>query len=299
VDLAMTQPAAGADDGCAPLTPASADHLAEMLHRHHGLDFRHYARTSRNRRLAVFMRGEGLASPEDLLQRLSTDPACAQRLLATMPVHVTELFRNPPVFRALRERILPQLATFPIIRVWLAGCASGEEAWSLAILLHEAGLYERSRIYATDFSPELITRARAGHLPPAVLPTYSASYQAAGGNGALTDYLTGSAAGMRFIPTLGRHVVFAVHNLAIDQSFNEFHLILCRNVMIYFDRGLQARVHRLLFASLARFGVLCLGDAEHLALSACAPSYETLDDGLKLYRKVGDHCHGPEAPDAP
>jgi chemotaxis protein methyltransferase CheR len=188
------------------------------------------------------------------------------------------------VFRTIRETVIPLLATFPNIRVWLAGCASGEEAWSLAILLHEANLLHRCQLYATDMNTELLANARVGIFPLSTMQENTRNYIGAGG-GDFSRYYTAAYDSVKFDPALARSTVFAQHNLAVDQSFNEFHLILCRNVMIYFDDQLHARVHELLYNSLAHLGVLCLGTTESLQGTPRATAYESLVANQPLYRK--------------
>jgi chemotaxis protein methyltransferase CheR len=208
------------------------------------------------------------------------------RLLADLSINVTALFRDPTFFAAFREKVVPLLRTYPFIRIWTAGCASGEEAYSLAILLLEEGLYERTRIYATDTNDTVLSRARAGRFAADRLPEYGRNHERAGGTRPLADYVRVDDGSALFVPKVSEHIVFAEHDLVTDRSFNEFHVIFCRNVMIYFSRPLQDEVHRLFYDSLARFGVLALGRRETLRFTPFEDSYETLDVGEKLYRKV-------------
>jgi chemotaxis protein methyltransferase CheR len=214
------------------------------------------------------------------------DPACMNRLLADLSINVTALFRDPTFFAAFREKAVPLLRTYPFIRIWAAGCASGEEAYSLAILLLEEGLYDRTRIYATDTNETVLARARAGQFRADRLPEYERNHERAGGSRPLADYVHVDAGSASFLPEVSEHIVFAEHDLVTDRSFNEFHVIFCRNVMIYFSRALQDDVHRLFYDSLARFGVLALGRRESLRFTPFEGSYETLDVSEKLYRKV-------------
>ena len=265
-------------------TELEIEALVEDLRQRSGHDFRQYSRDSRRRRIMGFLSAERLTTVTQLRSRLADDPTCLARLLNALSVSVTAMFRDPEVFRVLRTKVIPYLATCPVIRVWLAGCASGEEAWSLAILLHEEGLYERSRIYATDMNAAVLKAARAGIFSIGSMREYTSNYQRAGGSD-FAHYYTAAYGFAKFDSALARHMVFAQHNLAVDGSFNEFHLILCRNVMIYFDSALQIRVHQLLYDSLAHSGVLCLGSKESLRPNPDAHRYTVLDAAHRLYRK--------------
>ncbi len=274
---------------------AEIDGLMAELHHSTGHDFRGYARGSRRRRLKAFLCREGLSSIAELGRLLRADPTAAQRLVRTMSVAATAMFRDPPVHAALRRLVLPHLATYPSVRVWVAGCASGEEAWSMAILLHEAGLARRSRIYATDLDPQLIERARAGIFPLAAMRDHTRSYLAAGGRRDFAGYYTAAHGRARFDPGLAGNLLFAQHNLATDGVFNEFQLILCRNVLLYFDHALRHRAVELFRASLPHLGVLCLGAHERLDPEDAAAGFTVLDEAARLYRRVGDPA-GQEAP---
>lgn len=259
--------------------------LRAILDRY-GYDFRDYARSSLLRRLRKCRAEENCATWSELQGRILHNPSCFDRLLSNLSVSVTALFRDPEFYRALRSQVLPRLATYPFTRIWIAGCASGEEAYSLAILLEEEGLYDRSRIYATDISDAGLASAADGIYPLAAMQEYTRNYQEAGGTRSFSDWYTAKYDHAILRPELKRNMVFAGHNLVTDGVFNEFHLILCRNVMIYFNRTLQARVHELFYQSLGMFGVLGLGRKEFLRLSPREDAYETLDADNKLYRKV-------------
>jgi chemotaxis protein methyltransferase CheR len=196
------------------------------------------------------------------------------------------MFRDPTFYVAFREHVVPLLRTYPFIRIWNAGCSTGEETYSLAILLQEDGLYDRARIYATDFNADVLARARAGELPLDRMQEYTQNYQQAGGARDFSAYYAVQGEIAKLDAGLSEHVVFAQHNLASDRSFNEFNVVLCRNVLIYFGRDLQRRVHRLFYESLGRFGVLGLGQKETLRFTGLEDSYEELDSREKLYRKV-------------
>ena len=260
--------------------------LLEAVNRHYGFDFRGYALGSLRRRLWRSVTNEGVASISGLQEKVLHDPQAMERLLAGLSVNVTTMFRDPTFYVAFREQVVPLLRTYPFIRVWNAGCSTGEETYSLAILLQEQGLYERARIYATDFNAEVLERARAGELPLDRMREYTQNYQRAGGTREFSAYYTVDGAAARLNDDLSANVVFAQHNLATDRSFNEFNVILCRNVLIYFGRDLQRRVHTLFHDSLARFGVLALGQKETLKFTGLDDRYEALDAREKLYRRL-------------
>lgn len=260
--------------------------LVDDIYQRSGHDFRQYAAGSRRRRLMALLANEKLPDLQALRSRLASEPTCLDRVLQALSISATAMFRDPAVYRALRTVVTTHLATFPIIRVWLAGCATGEEVWSVAILLHEAGLLPRSRLYATDMNADSLARAQMGIFPLHLMQEYTRNYQLAGGED-FSRYYTAAYDAVKFDAALARNVVFAQHNLAVDRSFNEFHLILCRNVMIYFDGDLQARVHGLLHESLAHLGVLCLGTTETMRGTPHVDHFEILNRDLRLYRKVG------------
>jgi chemotaxis protein methyltransferase CheR len=260
--------------------------LLEAIDRHYGFDFRGYARGSLRRRLWRTASEEGVHSISGLQERVLHDPQAMERLLAGLSVNVTTMFRDPTFYVAFREHIVPLLRTYPFIRVWNAGCSTGEETYSLAILLEEEGLYQRSRIYATDFNSDVLARARAGELPLDRMQEYTQNYQRAGGTSDFSAYYSVEGAHAKLHERLSEHVVFAQHNLAADRSFNEFNVVLCRNVLIYFGRDLQRRVHRLFYDSLARFGVLGLGQKETLRFTDLEDRYEEIDPREKLYRRI-------------
>ena len=261
--------------------------LLEAIERHYGFDFRGYALGSLRRRLWRQVAEEGVSSISGLQERVLHHADAMERLLAGLSVNVTAMFRDPTFYVAFREHVVPLLRTYPFIRVWNAGCATGEETYSLAILLDEEGLYDRARIYATDFNGEVLLRARAGEFRLDRMQEYTQNYQRAGGVRDFSEYYAIERGAAKLDPRLTEHVVFAQHNLASDRSFNEFNVILCRNVLIYFGRELQRRVHELFHESLARFGVLALGQKETLRFTGLEDRYEELDDREKLYRRVG------------
>jgi chemotaxis protein methyltransferase CheR len=262
------------------------DLLLEAIYRRYGFDFRQYALASLRRRLWRRIHAERLESISGLQERVLHDAACMERLLLDLSISVTAMFRDPSFYVAFREKVVPLLRTYPFTRIWNAGCSTGEEVYSLAILLHEEGLYERTRIYATDINEAVVDRAKEGVFPLDKMREYTENYIHAGGKAAFSEYYTAAYDGARFARSLVENVVFAQHNLVSDRSFNEFNAIMCRNVMIYFDRSLQARVHELFHESLARLGVLALGRKETIAFSPFQSSYEELDRDERIYKKV-------------
>ncbi|HLE62611.1 MAG TPA: protein-glutamate O-methyltransferase CheR [Pyrinomonadaceae bacterium] len=260
--------------------------LLEGLYRVYGFDFREYSRPSIKRRLLELMRAEKLATMSAFQDKLLHDAACVQRLLLGLSVHATAMFRDPSFYLTFRSKVVPLLKTYPTVQIWVAGCSTGEEVYSLAILLREEGIYERSRIYATDISPAVLRKAKDGIFPLATMRDYTNNYHLAGGLHEFSDYYTARYDRVIFTPSLNSNVVFSEHNLATDGPFNEFQVILCRNVMIYFNKNLQERVHNLLYNSLSMFGVFGLGNKESLKFTPRAGSYEHLNDHDKLYRKV-------------
>ena len=262
------------------------DLLLEGIFRHYGYDFREYARSSIKRRLWRRVYAEHLDSISGLQERVLHDAAAMDRLLLDLSVNVTAMFRDPSFYRAFRTHVVPLLRTYPFLRIWNAGCSTGEETYSMAILLREEGLYDRTRIYATDINEVVLDRARTGSFPIEKMREYTENYQRAGGTADFSSYYVAVGEGARFHRSLSENVVFAQHNLASDRSFNDFHVILCRNVMIYFDRSLQDHVHSLFYESLVRFGILALGHKESIRFTSHQECYEELNATEKLYRKM-------------
>jgi chemotaxis protein methyltransferase CheR len=260
--------------------------LLEGIYRHYGFDFRSYAYASIRRRLWRRIEAEGLKTVSALQERLLHEPAMMERVLLDLSINVTAMFRDPSFYLAFRRRVVPLLRTYPFIRVWHAGCSTGEEVYSMAILLEEEGLYERARIYATDINEVVVHRARTGIFPLERMQEYTENYIRAGGTRSFSEYYVAKYDGALFSPALQRNVVFSQHNLVTDRSFAEFNVILCRNVLIYFDRDLQMRVHGLFHESLVHLGILCLGSKETLRLSQYEDAYEELSGPDRIYRKV-------------
>ncbi len=266
------------DGGYGPLL----DGMAER----YGYDFRDYARPLLARRIRAFMKAEALPSVSLLKDRILGDAACMMRFIGNLSVSVPSMFRDPGLFAAIRREIIPALRTFPFIRIWQPGCATGQEAYSLAILMQEEGLYDRCRIYATDIDDSALRAAKEGIFPLQAMRRYTAAYFAAGGTGSFSDYYVAKYNNAIINSGLRRNIVFANHNLVSDGSFNEFQVILCRNVLSCFAGKLQKRVHGLFHQSLAMFGYLGLGPKESLAQGGFADAYRETDAGHNLYRKI-------------
>ncbi|MBL7717223.1 MAG: protein-glutamate O-methyltransferase CheR [Flavipsychrobacter sp.] len=251
----------------------------------HGYDFTDYSRASIHRRVNRLLMLDSFPSFAELRFRVRNDAAYLKRFVEEITVNVTEMFRDPDAYRAIKELVFPQLFSKPFIRVWHAGCSTGEEVYSMAILLHEAGLLHKSLIYATDINPEVLERARAGIFPLSQMKQYSENYIAAGGTEDFSSYYTARYDKVIFNENLRKRMVFATHNLVSDSSFNEFQLILCRNVMIYFDKNLQNNVLHLFDASLEKLGYLALGAKETIKFSGIIPKYKQLEKH-KIWRKI-------------
>jgi len=260
--------------------------LLEGIYQHYGFDFRSYAYASIRRRLWKRIEAEGLTTISGLQDQVLHNPPMMEKLLLDLSINVTSMFRDPGFYRVFREQVIPTLRTYPFIRVWHAGCATGEEVYSMAILLEEESLYERSRIYATDINEVVLQKAKSGIFPLERMQEYTENYIAAGGKRAFSDYYTAKYGGALFSPGLTKNVVFSQHNLVTDRSFSEFNVILCRNVLIYFDKTLQSRVLTLFYDSLATFGILALGSKESLRFSPYEECYEQINGPEKIYRKV-------------
>jgi chemotaxis protein methyltransferase CheR len=260
--------------------------LLEAIFRRYGFDFREYAPASLKRRLWRRAHAEGLETISALQSRLLHDPACMEQLLLDLSISVTTMFRDPSFYTAFRAKVVPLLRTYPFARIWVAGCSTGEEVYSLAIVLEEHGLLERTRLYATDINEAVLERARLGVFSLEKMREYTQNYLLAGGTRAFSEYYLADYDGAVFDKRLVENAVFAQHNLVSDRGFNEFHAIVCRNVMIYFDRSLQHRVFQLFHDSLIRFGALGLGHKETIRYSGFEDRYEELDAVEKLWKKI-------------
>ena len=282
----LEQPEAPQREPREDLTALEVHLLLEAIYRRYGYDFRGYAFTSLKRRVLNVVRALGLKTVSGLQEQILHDPGTMDQLLLAISVNVTSMFRDPEFFCTLRERVTPMLRTYPFVRIWHAGCSTGEEVYSMAILLEEEGLYDRCRIYATDMNEGVLKQARDGIFPLNAAEHYRQNYVQAGGTGSFDDYYTGAYGSGIFRASLKRNIIFSQHNLATDGSFNEFHIIMCRNVMIYFKKSLQNRVHDLLYDSLNLRGILGIGSKESVQFTPHEKDYETLQPGVKVFRRV-------------
>ncbi|MBP7060237.1 CheR family methyltransferase [Epilithonimonas vandammei] len=261
------------------------EYLIKDVYDLYGYDFSLYSRASFKRRVNRICLIDKFTSFAELRYTLINEPNYLKRFIEEVTVNVTEMFRDPYFFKELRENILPQLGTYPLIRIWIAGCSTGEEAYSVAILLKEAGLYHKSLIYATDINPSVLETARAGVFPISQMKTYSENYILSGGKKDFSDYYTANYDSARFDSSLKEKMILSTHNLVSDSSFNSFQLIVCRNVLIYFDKPLQERVFKLFDDSLENLGYLALGSKETLRFSNLATIYQQIDD-QKIWKKT-------------
>jgi len=258
----------------------------EALFLRHGYDFRNYSQASIRRRVRKLMDTCGAASVGDMIPRILRDEAFLPLVVETLSVNVSEMFRDPEFFAVLRREVIPYLKTFPFIKIWHAGCGSGEEVYSLAILLREEGFYDRTTIFATDLNPVVLEQAKSGIYPLDAVKGYTANYQQAHGKTAFSDYYLARYDSAIMDSSLRENVTFAPHNLATDGVFGEMHLILCRNVLIYFDRALQNRVLRLFDESLVHGGILALGSKESLKGSEESASYLPVNAKWRIHKKA-------------
>jgi chemotaxis protein methyltransferase CheR len=268
-----------------PLDEIEIDLLLEGIYHRYGYDFREYSRESVKRRVEFALTRSGCKTIAQMLDRALRDSEYFHSLVSDLTVNVTEMFRDPEVYAALRREVIPFLRTYPSIKIWHAGCATGEEVYSMAILLKEEGLLERSRLYGTDISNRALEKAKEGIYPADQLQLSTANYQKSGGIEPFSNYYMNKSGNVKMDPALSENIVFAQHNLVTDDVFSEFQLILCRNVMIYFERDLQRKVLELFDRSLVRRGFLCLGTKEavdHLGMSSV---FEPVDRKQKLFKK--------------
>jgi chemotaxis protein methyltransferase CheR len=261
--------------------------LLQGIRSRYGYDFSHYSRASLKRRLGLALTQAKLQRFSELLDRLFHDEQCFDDLLKIMSITVTEMFRDPEFYQAVREQVVPVLKTYPFIKIWHAGCATGEEVYSMALLLHEEGFLDRARIYATDFNKHSLDTASSGVYAARHMATYAANYHAAGGNGSFPDYYSDGYERAKFKDFLKERITFSYHNLVTDGVFGEMNLICCRNVLIYFDRTLQDQVLEKFSASLRHGGFLCLGNRESLTFTAVKSQFAAVDKAQRIYRKCG------------
>jgi len=259
--------------------------LLESIKLVHGYDFTDYAEASVRRRVEHFISTRKIESFEKLGKMVLQNEELLEAFIQQVSVTVTEMFRDPDFYKSLRENVMVRLATYPFIKIWIAGCATGEEVYSVAILLKEAGLLDRSLIYATDINQKSLQIARDGIYSVENMKSHTANYQKSGGTEPFSDYYKSKYNSVLIDKSLKGNVVFSVHNLAIDKSFNEFQLIICRNVLIYFKQQLQNRVFNLFHDSLCHFGFLGLGNKETIMFSDVSNSFDEVDRKEKIYIK--------------
>jgi chemotaxis protein methyltransferase CheR len=262
------------------------DLLLEAIQRRYGYDFRDYARASLRRKVRQIVATVGVRHVSELVPRLLHEPDLFGNVVGFFGTPVTEMFRDSPFFGFIRESVVSYLKTWPFVRIWVAGCATGEEVYSLAILLREEGIYDRCTLFATDFLDPLLQRAREGIYPLRSMKDNIANYQRAGGRGTLSDYYHADYDSVIMDAALRKNITFANHNLVTDGVFSEVHLILCRNVLIYFNNTLQNRVLELFHASLLHGGFLALGSKESLHHSEFQDKFQELEPRWKVYRKI-------------
>ncbi|TKH46363.1 chemotaxis protein CheR [Paenibacillus terrae] len=260
--------------------------LLEGIHRLYGYDFRNYALPSIKRRIYYHAQSEKVSTISGLQEKVLHDRSAFDRLVQSLSIPVTEMFRDPELFLNFRQKIIPILRTYPYIRIWHAGCSTGEEVYSMAIMLHEEGLYDKARIYATDMNNLSLQQAKEGVYGIDRMKLYTKNYLESGGTQSFSEYYTAKYDSVMLHPFLRKNIIFAEHNLATDRSFNEFNVIFCRNVMIYFNDELRNHVHGLFYDSLSYFGVLVLGAKESIHFTDYSDSYEPLDRIEKIYRKI-------------
>lgn len=258
--------------------------LSEILDRY-GYDFTDYSKASLKRRINRLLSIDKFPSFAEFRYRLQTDENYLHRFVEEVTVNVTEMFRDPPFYKALREEVLPVLATYPFIRIWHAGCSTGEEVYSMAILLQEMNLLHKSLLYATDVNPGVLDKLRKGIFPLANMKQYAENYIRSGGTQDFSKYYTTKYSLAKFDQSLASKMIVSTHNLTSDRSFNEFQLICCRNVLIYFEKDLQDRVLTLFTDSLEKRGFLGLGSKESLKFSAVAAQYKQVSRE-KIWRKM-------------
>lgn len=251
----------------------------------YGYDFTEYAEASISRRVSNFMTSRKFRELGVLGKMILTNEKLFEEFIQELSVTVTEMFRDPLFYKSLREQVLPRLATYPLIKIWIAGCATGEEVYSVAILLQEEGLLNRSIVYATDINQSSIQIAREGIYPLANMKAYTTNYQKSGGTGSFSEYYKAKYNSVLFDKSLKQNLVFSPHNLAVDKSFNEFQLVICRNVLIYFNQKLQNHVINLFYESLCMFGFLALGNKESLLFSDKKKCFDDIDRKEKIFIK--------------
>ena len=259
--------------------------LLENFFQKYSYDFRQYSEAHIRRRIMNRMKISGMENISEMQSRLLNDETFASKLLQDLSISVTEMYRDPDFYRSLRENIIPVLKTYPFIKIWHAGCATGEEAYSVAIMLQEEGLYDRTTIYATDFNQQALSQAKEGIFSNKMIKEYTVNYHLSGGKESFSSYYTANYERVIMNKSLKKNIVWANHNLVTDSVFAEVHLILCRNVLIYFDKNLQNKVQKLFYDSLINGGILCLGSKEGLQFTDLSEEYIELDKKQRIFKK--------------
>ena len=262
------------------------DLILEAIYQKYGYDFRNYAKASLRRRLRYRLSQSNLKTISEMQHKLLNDKKFFDTLLLDLTINVTEMFRDPSFFKALREIVISELKKQPFIKVWHAGCSSGEEIYSTAILLKENGMYESSLIYATDTNEMVLDKAKSGIFPIEKMKDFTVNYRKAGGIASFADYYTARYDNAIMDNSLKKNIVFSNHNLVTDSVFGEMDLIICRNVLIYFNRDLQDRVFRLFMDSLRPGGFLCLGSKETVRFSSLSGNFENVIEKERVYRRI-------------
>ena len=263
------------------------DLILQAIYQKYGYDFRDYAKASIRRRLRYRLSQSNLKTISEMQHKLLCDEEFFDTLLLDLTINVTEMFRDPSFFKALREIVIPELKEQPFIKVWHAGCSSGEEIYSAAILLKENGMYESSLIYATDTNEIVLDKAKSGIFPIEKMKDYTVNYRKAGGLASFADYYTAKYDNAIMDNSLKKNIVFSNHNLVTDRVFGEMDMIMCRNVLIYFNKELQDRVFRLFRDSLRTGGFLCLGSKETIRFSSYSDNFKNVTEKEKIYRRTG------------
>ncbi len=269
-----------------PISDLEVEVILNDVFEIYGYDFTNYSKASLKRRIIRLVAQDRLPSFAEFRYKLRSDKGYLQHFIEQITVNVTEMFRDVSFYKMLREKVIPVLATWPVIRIWHAGCSTGEEVYSMAILLHEANLLEKSLLYATDINPSVLAKVRYGIYPISQMRLYSENYILSGGKGDFSSYYTAQYNSAKFDDFLGKKIVVSTRNLVSDGSFNEFQLIMCRNVLIYFDKPLQDRVLHLFHESLEPMGILALGSKETLKFTDIGENFKQLDIKEKIWRKV-------------
>jgi len=259
--------------------------VVNAIYEKYGYDFRNYSQAHIKRRILNRFNHSGLKNISEMIHEVLYNPKFVDLILMDLSITVTEMFRDPSFYKAIREEIVPVLQTFPFIKIWHAGCSSGEEVYSMAIILKEEGLYNRTQIYATDFNPVIIKQARDGLYPITRMKEFTMNYQKAGGKGSFSDYYLTHHEQGKLLDSLKKNIVFATHNLVTDSVFAEVNLIVCRNVLIYFNRNLQDKVIRLFMDTLPGGGILCLGSKENLQFSEYNDHFDPFIEKERIYIK--------------